>query len=303
MSILKSPKVITIVGPTASGKTSLSIALAKQFNGEIISADSRQVYRGMDLGTGKVTVEETGGIPHHLIDIADPVTDIYTAAEFKSDASKVLSEIHARGSLPIIAGGTFFYIDVLKGDMSIPSVPPNQILRQELEVKSPEELTTILQGLDQASAARIDISNPRRLVRAIEIATALGHVPPTNTLLSPYEFLTLGIDIDLETLLPRIITRLHERLELGMIEEVERLHLAGVSWEKMDSFGLEYRYIARYLQGFLTLEAMTEELAIKIRQFAKRQLTWLKRDKNIIWLPFPTNITVATDIVDTFLKQ
>ncbi len=279
----KTPLII-IVGPTASGKTSLSIALAKRFDGEVISADSRQVYHGLDLGSGKVTKEEMGGIPHHLLDIADP-TDVYTAADFTRDAREAISTITANHHLPIIAGGTFFYIDSLLGRISLPEVLPNATLRAELELLDTETLFERLRQLDPRRADTVDTANPRRLIRAIEIATALGSVPEVTTAIdSPYRTLTLGITIDTETLHHNIHVRLIERLEAGMMREVETLLQNGVTCERLEALGLEYRYISRHLAGQLDCETMGRELETKIRQFAKRQYTWLKRDTSIIWI-------------------
>jgi tRNA dimethylallyltransferase len=303
MESTKQPSAIAIVGPTASGKTSLSITLASHFGGEVISADSRQVYRGMDLGSGKVTPEEMAGIPHHLLDVADPATDIYTAADFYRDGAVALATISSRDKLPIVAGGTFFYLDLLQGKMGTAPVPPNPKLRRELEALSLEQLQTRLQATDAMRADTIDMDNPRRLVRALEIVDALGTVPEVTPAASPYRWLTLGIDIDLDTLFPRIKQRLEERFDAGMIDEVISLHQSGVSYERLESFGLEYRYIAKYLQGELPLDEMKDILATKIRQFAKRQLTWLKRDKSIIWLPFPVSTEVAIKHVEDFLAH
>jgi len=296
------PPAIAIVGPTASGKTALSIALAKEFDGEVISADSRQVYRGMDIGTAKVTIEEMEGIPHHLLDICDP-QNTYTAVDFVRDANEALSEITSKEKLPIIAGGTFFYLDLLMGKMSTPEVPPNPKLRTELEKQSNKVLVQKLAVLDPVRARDIDSNNSRRLIRAIEIATALGKVPANKPRESPYRWLTLGIDIPLSTLEDRIKQRVITRLEAGMIEEVQRLHIEGVSYQRLDSFGLEYRYIGRYLQGIINKETMIEELIIKTRQFAKRQKTWLKRDDTIQWLTFPVDETRAIKVVKKFLDQ
>lgn len=294
------PPAIAIVGPTASGKTALSITLAKEFSGEVISVDSRQVYLGMDIGTAKVTKEEMDGIPHHLLDICDP-KDTYTAMDFVHDANIALKDISKRDKLPIIAGGTFFYLDLLKGKMSAPEVEPNDTLRAELENLSNEELFARLKALDEDRANSIDAQNPRRLVRAIEIATALGKVPASTPQISDYRWLTLGIDIPLSTLKERIRERVLSRLEKDMIEEVERLHKEGITYKKLDSFGLEYRYIAKYLQGIITKEVMIEELVVKTRQFAKRQKTWLKRDKDIIWLEHPVDAQKAIELVQNFL--
>jgi tRNA dimethylallyltransferase len=298
----KKPPAIAIVGPTASGKTALSIALAQTFSGEIISADSRQVYRGMDIGTAKVTPEEMAGIPHHLLDVAHP-NDTYTAADFVRAASEALTAITARGKLPIIAGGTFFYLDFLRGNVSAPPVPPNPLLRSELETLTIEQLLDKIRVLDPNRANALDTHNPRRLVRAIEIATALGTVPPIKPKSSPYRWLTLGIDISLDVLEERIRQRVFSRIDNGMIEEVEQLHANGISYERLDTFGLEYRYIARYLQRLLDKDTMVQEIITKTRQFAKRQKTWLKRDQSIQWIQFPVDTQRAITLVRDFLKE
>lgn len=291
--------IIVIVGPTASGKTSLSIELAKKFNGEVISADSRQVYRGLDLGTGKVTQEEMRGIPHHLLDVADP-REQYTAHDFVRDASKAISDITSRGCLPIIAGGTFLYIDALLGRFSMPEVSPNHELRQKLEMLTTEKLFEMLKEKDATRAEHIDRANRRRLIRALEVIEALGTVPAPRTDES-HNVLTLGIAIDRDTLHHNIHTRLIERLKNGMIEEVEKLHACGLSYERMDELGLEYRYIAKFLQGEISREKMIELIDTKSRQFAKRQMTWLKRDKTIHWVQ-KNDFEQILKLVDDFLK-
>jgi len=278
------PKILVIVGPTASGKTGLAIELAKQFDGEVISADSRQVYRGLDIGSAKVTRGEMDGIPHHLLDVADP-TEVYTAADFKRDAEVALTDILSRGKLPIICGGTFFYIDALLRKVNLPAVPPDPILRADLEEKSAAELLVILAKLDPDRAASAEKENPRRLIRAIEIAKSLGHVPNTQPHDCPYDVLAFGLQVDMDTHGELLRKRIVERLEVGMIEEVQNLLEKGVTHERLEKLGLEYRYISRYLQGKIEYNTMIEELTIKSRQFAKRQLTWLKRDKSIHWFP------------------
>ena len=296
----KQPLII-IVGPTASGKTSLSIKIAKEFNGEVISADSRQVYHGLDLGSGKVTPAEMDGISHHLLDVADPTT-VYTAADFKRDATAAIVDITNRSHLPIIAGGTFFYIDTLLGTMSIPAVPPDEELRAELETKTTTELFALLLNLDPVRARTIDKDNPRRLVRAIEVASALGSVPTHTETESPYRTLKIGIEIAKDALHHNIHIRLLERLEAGMMREVEGLLKSGVTHERLESFGLEYRYLSRYLRGLITYDHMVTELETKIRQFAKRQLTWLKRDTSITWVD-PKNTHSVFDLTRTFLSK
>jgi tRNA dimethylallyltransferase len=281
------PCIITIVGPTASGKSTLAIDLALALGGEVISADSRQVYRGMDIGTGKVTPEETRGVPHHLLNIADPVTDTYTATDFKHDAEAAITDIVSRGTVPIICGGTFFYLDVLRGKMQPAPVPPNPPLRAELEALPLPALLEHLHSIDQRRATTIDTKNPRRLIRAIEIATALGHVPEPIVTDSPYEWKMFGIEITPETLRTRIASRLDERLTAGMTHEVADLRTQGVSDDRLISFGLEYRFITEHLRGDYDYETMRTKLYYAICQYAKRQRTWLRRDDTITWLPFP----------------
>ncbi len=291
--------LIIIVGPTASGKTSLSVKIAKTYQGEVISADSRQVYRGMDLGTGKVTKAEMGDIPHHLLDVADPM-NTYTASDFVHDAKAAITDIATRQHLPIIAGGTFFYIDSLLGRISLPQVPPNEEFREELLTLDTDTLFIRLKALDPVRASTIDRDNPHRLIRAIEIATALGHVPPVTATDTPYHPLTLGITIDKDTLHHNIHVRLMERLEAGMVAEVENLIASGITHDRLEAFGLEYRYIGRYLRGLIKYDTMITEIETKTRQFAKRQYTWLKRDSSIIWVD-PTDFVSIIGHIDTFL--
>ncbi len=280
-------RIITIVGPTASGKSALAIDLALALGGEVISADSRQVYRGMDIGTGKVTPKETRGVPHHLLNIAGPVTDTYTATDFKHDAKAAVTDILSRGKVPIICGGTFFYLDILRGKMQPAPVSPNPALRAELETLPLAALNERLYALDPRRASTVDTQNPRRLIRAIEIATALGHVPEPVVTDSPYEWAIFGIEIAPETLRTRIATRLDERLAAGMIHEVTTLRNQGVNDERLISFGLEYRFITEHLRGDYDYETMRTKLYHAICQYAKRQRTWLRRDDTITWLPFP----------------
>ncbi len=295
---MSKPLVLTIVGPTASGKTSLAISIAKAFRGEVISADSRQVYRGLDLGTGKVTPAEMDGIPHHLLDVADPMTT-YTVTDFVTAARKAITEIHDRKHLPIIAGGTFFYLDALLGRHSAAPVPPNSTLRAALADKSLPELYAILLKLDPSYAQIVDKDNPRRLLRAIEIATTLGSVPPPHQT-NPYQVLTLGIQLDQATLHQNIWTRLETRLTAGMVEEVDSLLAAGVSHERLEALGLEYRYISRYRRQLIDFDTMKQLIFVKTKQFGKRQYTWLKRDETIVWVDPTDEVTIHT-LVQNFL--
>lgn len=294
-------KAIAIVGPTASGKTSLAIEVAKYFNGEIVSADSRQVYRGLDIGTGKVTVEEMDGITHHLLDVADPMTN-YNAAEFELDATAAILDITSRNKLPIVAGGTFFYLDMLRGKHQVAAVPPNEEFRQSLQHCTLEELNQRLEEQDPDRARVIDKHNRPRIVRALEIISELGHVPPTRPSESAYEWLVIGIDESKLRLHKNIQERLMKRLDDGMVKEAQDLHTAGLSYERMHALGLEYRYMAMYLQQEIKYEEMVELIETKSRQYAKRQMTWLKRDKEIEWFKL-TDKTHILKRVEDFLHH
>lgn len=293
------PKVIAIVGQTATGKTALSIKLAHKFNGEIISADSRQVYQGMDIGTGKVTEVEMQGVPHHLLDIANP-NEVYTAADFKRDAEMAIEDILKRGKLPIIVGGTYFYIQLLRGELQSAPVAPNKEFRKSLEEFTNAELFEKLKTLDLARAETIDADNRRRLIRALEIVNSLGVVPQTKKIESDYDWLLIGTKIDKTELHQKISLRLEQRLKEGMVAEAEKLHAEGVSFERMDALGLEYRYLAKYLKHEINEEELFTQLETKIKQFAKRQLTWLKRDQDIKWFK-PQAETEINALVENFL--
>ena len=274
-------KVITLVGPTAVGKTGFSVRLAKDIGGEIISADSRQAYRGLNIGTGKVTAEEMQGMPHHMLDVADP-SHTFTAADFVKEGRAAIAAIAARGRVPIIVGGTGFYIDALLGKVILADVPANERLRDELRHKNAEELMAMLQTLDPERARTIDAKNRVRLVRALEIATELGFVPmqEPHTL---YETLWIGLRLPSEELKQNIHTRLLARLQENMLEEAKQLHEEGLSWERMYELGLEYRSMAYHLTGTISYEEMLAQLEKEIVRYAKRQMTWFKRNKEINW--------------------
>ncbi|MFA6416540.1 MAG: tRNA (adenosine(37)-N6)-dimethylallyltransferase MiaA [Candidatus Paceibacterota bacterium] len=279
------PKIIAILGPTASGKSDLAVWLAKKLDGEVVSADSRQVYRGMDIGTGKVTKKEMAGVPHHLLDVADP-KKVFSVDQYQKLAAKAIADILKREKMPIICGGTGFYIDALIDGQVLPAVAPDKKLRATLAKKSVTELFTILKKLDPKRAKTIDPKNPVRLIRAIEIATALGSVPSIKKE-SKYEVLKIGLNPEPAVLQQRIHLRLIKRLKQGMLAEVKKLHDQGVSWKRLEAFGLEYRYLALFLQGNPpaggTKPEMLEQLEKEINHYAKRQMTWFKRDKKIKW--------------------
>jgi len=279
---VQKPKVIAVVGPTASGKTSLGIFLAQRVGGEVISADSRQVYTGLDIGTGKVTKAETKGIPHHLIDVVSPKKQ-FTVDDFVKKAEKAHSNILQNDRMTIVVGGTGLYVDVFVGRMSYPNVPPNPKLRQQLDTKDARALFTLLQKLDPERAATIEQGNKRRLIRAIEIAKAIGKSPPPNPT-PKYDVLWLGLNPGKDKLATNIRKRLKARLKVGMVAEAKRLHKAGVSYKRMDELGLEYRYLSALLQHKLSKKEFETELERAIQKYAKRQLTWFKRNKNIHWV-------------------
>lgn len=282
----KTNRVVVILGPTASGKSDLAVALARKFNGEVISADSRQVYKGLDIGSGKITKPEMKGIPHHLLSVASP-KNVFTAERFKRLGKTALKKIFAKNKLPIIAGGTGLYIDSLIYDLDFPKVPPQKKLRAELEKLSTEKLFVKLVKLDETFAKQIDRHNRRRLIRAIEIIETTGKPIPPIVKKSPYDILKIGIKISPEKLKANIKKRLEKRLRIGIIAEVKKLHKNGLSWKRLDDLGLEYRYIARYLRGLINYEEMEENILRESYQYAKRQMTWFKKDKNIIWIDPP----------------
>ncbi len=271
-------KTIVVMGPTASGKSDLAIALAQKYDGEIISADSRQVYRGMDIGTGKVTKTEQKLARHWLLDVASPKRS-YNVTHFVRDAKKAIADIRKRGKIPIICGGTGFWIQALLENNTFPAVKPNPKLRKELGLLSTEELFRQLKKKDPARAKTIDAKNKIRLIRALEICATLGTVP---TLPQSYQgetkgYLLIVLNPAQETLWGKIAVRLEKRLKKGMIAEVQKLRTEGISWKRLESFGLEYKYVSLYLQKKISRLEMKERLEFEIRHYAKRQLTWLRR--------------------------
>ena len=276
------PKVIVIGGPTATGKTDIAIELALLFNGEIINADSRQVYTGLDIGSAKVTKEEMKGVPHHLLDIANPATEVFSVAEFKKEAQIVIEDILHRKKIPIICGGTGFYIDTLVYNQHLPEIKANEILRKELETYNTEELYRMINDRDPRRAQDIDPHNKVRLIRSLEIIDALGEVPETSTE-SIYDLLYVCLELDKETHIKYIEKRINSRMEQGMLNEVISLHKQGVSYETLERFGLEYRCLAYILQGKMSPKDALHELFVRTKKFVKRQYTWFRKNKDILW--------------------
>lgn len=308
-------KILVILGPTSSGKSDIAIKLAKKFNGEIISADSRQIFRGMDIGTGKVGRDKkslalrnsessargrkktsfnlekayfSSAIPHYMIDIASPRTN-FNVAKFKKQAEKIIEDILQRGKLPIICGGTGFWIKAIVDDVNFPQVKPDWKLREKLEKQSAEKLFSMLKKLDPARAKNIDRKNKVRLIRAIEICKAIGRVPELKTTryklkATNCDFLQIGPKLSKKKLHRNIEKRVPARFKQGMIEEVKKLHEQGLSWKKIQSFGLAYFWIPLYLQNNISKIELVEKVIQVEKNYAKRQMTWFKRDKRIKWL-------------------
>ncbi len=272
----KQHHIYVVAGPTASGKSDFAVKLAKECNGEIISADSRQIYKGLDIGTGKITKEEMEGIPHYMLDIYDIEKD-FSVTEYKRLATPILLDILARGKTPIVCGGTGQYIDTLIFDTAIPEVPPHKKLREALEMKSTEELFEELNIKDSTRAQNIDKHNRVRLVRALEIIDALGFVPQQDEPGLLYETSLYLMSPSRDTLRTRITKRLEKRLTEGMVDEVKSVTQKGYTSDNMKKFGLEYVTVGKYLEGKLTEEEMKIELINKSMQYAKRQETWNKK--------------------------
>ncbi len=269
----KRHKILIIAGPTASGKSARAVEEALKRGGEVISVDSRQVYRGLDIGTEKISQGEMGGVPHHLIDIRD-ATEPYSAGDFVHDAEHLIEEIASRGKLPILAGGTHFYFDaLLKG---LPQIPMSEALRVELEELSSEELYARIAVLDPRRARELDPQNRRRLIRALEMAALHGKVPERATAVPRYDAEWLLIEPSKEELRERIDTRLKAALARGLLEEARRVR-AEVGAARLNELGLEYRVVGEYLRGERTQESLLPTLSSKLWQYARRQKAWLRK--------------------------
>lgn len=278
--------IIVIVGPTASGKTGLAVELARRLGGEIISADSRQVYKGLDIGTEKVTRREMRGVPHHCIDIASPKR-AFSAAQWVTHAQKAIDTIVKKNKIPIIAGGTGFYIDALVYGTDFPAVKPDATLRKTLEKKAPQELLVMLKKLDPARAKTVEQKNPRRLIRAIEIATTLGKVPTLKKHVPRYDVTWIGLDPGHTELEARIESRLKKTLKRGLVAETKKIRASGLSWKRINELGLEYRIVASFLRDEINRTTLETLLVRELKKYVKRQRTWFKRNKEIPWFTNP----------------
>jgi len=287
-------KIIIITGPTASGKTAFGVACARAFTGEIVSADSRQIYRGMDLGTGK-DINEYGDIPYHLIDIA-PAGYKYNLFEYLRDAREAIRDIDNRGRMPIVVGGTGMYVEALLNGLELPEVPTNPELRAELRHKSLDELAQILASMKTLHNST-DIDTAKRAIRAIEIATYYREHPEAASKAVPHPVdnaVVIGIDIPRDDRRRRISHRLRARIDSGMIDEVRRLLDSGIHPDDLIYYGLEYKFLTEYIIGQLSFDEMIKKLEIAIHQFAKRQMTWFRgmerRGHRIHWIPYDTPV-------------
>ena len=296
-------KTIIVLGPTATGKTKLAVRLARKFNGEIISADSRQVYRGLNIGSGKDIVEYED-IPYHMIDIVDPTED-YNLMRFRGDVPEIIMGIDSRGNIPIIAGGSALYINAILSEYSLSGGAPIPDFRESMKSLETKEILEMLKNESEAAYNSInDQNNRNRIIRYLEktknIDRQMDPLPFTP------ECLLIGVFFDRKDVHSMIEKRLDLRLKGGMIEEVEELYNKGISWEKLEFFGLEYRYVACYLQGKLSFMEMRKQLLEKIRQFAKRQDIWFRKmereGKAIYWVKEGDPIQ-ADALVDAFLRN
>ncbi len=294
------PKLIVIAGTNASGKSGLGIELAARYGGEVVSADSRQVFRGLDLGSGKITPEETKGVPHHLIDVVD-AGEFYSMADFQKQAYEAIDGIIGRGKIPFLVGGTGLYVASVADGYVMSDRMPDLGYRNELEKRTTEELYTMLRQI--VPDTDVDPRNRNRVMRVLEKIHDGDDITPSKE--PRYETLRLGVTWDRDILRQRIDERLDRRLEQGMIEEVKGLLDSGVSETFMIKLGLEYKFITQYLKGeYSSLEEMKELLATAIKQFAKRQMTWFRRDSAIHWLDMTADpVREACEHIDAFLEK
>lgn len=297
---MSKPKVVAVVGTNASGKSALGIRLAKQFEGEIISADSRQVFRGLDLGSGKVTTEEMQGVPHYLIDVREP-GEFFSMADFQKMSYEKIEEIRARKHLPMIVGGTGLYVDSVLDGYQLSDQEPDLAYRAELEKLTTPALYAKLVTL--VPDVNVEKNNRNRVMRMLERIHDGDNVVPSKQ--ARYDSLRLGVSWERDVLAKRIDERIRMRLEQGMIEEVQELLDSGVSQDFLLGLGLEYRYITQYLIGEIPdRDDMLAQLAHAIKKFAKRQMTWFRRNPDIIWLDMQGDAYAqACDEIEKFLKQ
>jgi|SRR3989344_3750681 len=298
-------KILVIVGPTASGKSELAVSLAKRYHGEIISADSRQVYKFLDVGSNKVPGNWTKDIyvykkiPHYCIDFVHPKKN-FTVAEYKDHANEAIKNITAREKLPILVGGTGFYISAVVDGISLPEVPPNAALRKKLEKKSVAELFRLLQKKDPARAKTIDPHNPRRLIRALEIIAATGRKVPKFSQKNSYNSLVMGIKREDSEIKKRIESMVQRMMKTGLLREVRKLRKLGISKKRIYELGFEYSSALECIEKKISKKDLPLILAKENWSYVKRQMTWFKKDKRIHWIK---NSIEADTLVKTFLNK
>jgi len=277
-------KLIVILGPTGSGKSDLAIKLAKQFKGEIVSADSRQIYKEMDIGTAKVTKKEMQGIPHYLIDIVKPNQD-FSLAQFKKKAVAQIKEIQKKGRVPFLVGGTMLYIQSIVDNLQIPEVKPDKKLRTKLENKTNQELYNQLKKLDPKALEVIDVNNQRRLIRALEVCLSTGQPFSQQKQKGPalFDILQIGLRPDKQVLDKKISQRADKMIKAGLIKEVEKL-IKKYGTKPYSMSGIGYQEIIPYLEKKISLNESKELIKIHTRQYARSQMSWFKRDKRIHWI-------------------
>ena len=297
--MLQKPKLIVIAGTNASGKSGLGVELARRFDGEIVSADSRQVFRGYDLGSGKITPEEMRGVPHHLIDICDS-NEFFSMHDFQRLAYRAIDDILGRGRVPFLVGGTGLYIASVTEGYGMSDRAPDLAYRDELEKKATPELYAML--VDLVPDVEVDARNRNRVMRMLEKIHDGDDLRPQNQ--PRYDCLKLGVTWDRQTLKARIDERLERRMRQGMVDEVRGLLAGGASVEFMKKLGLEYRFITQYITGEIeTEQEMCEQLSLAIKRFAKRQMTWFRRDREIHWLDMGGDpLAEAEELIRNFLQ-
>ncbi len=296
---MSNKKVVVILGPTAVGKSDMAVFLAKKYRGEVISADSRQVYKGLDIGTEKITKKEMASIPHHLLDIEDP-KKTFNANKFLKISKQKIKDILKRGNLPIICGGTGFYINLLTENIELLSVKPNKRLRKILGTKKIEELVLDLKNKDPEAFKKIDIKNKIKVIRALEIIEELGKFEDVKKGKKEFDFIKIGLDTESDILKSKIKIRLEKRIKKGLVKEVKKLYENGLSFEKLESFGLEYRYVSKFIKKEISKEELLRTLETEIWHYAKRQRTWFKRDKEIKWFKPEEKEKIEKEVFDFF---
>jgi len=291
-------KLVVLLGPTAAGKSRLAVKLARRFQGEIVSADSRQIYQGLDIGTGKITAGEMEGIPHYLLGIVSP-KEQFDVVQYQEKAYQAIEAILQRNHLPFLIGGSPFYLDAVIKGWQFPWAKADPDLRKKLVRQPLEKLLKVLADLDPLYFQKAEKTNKRRIIRAIEIASQLGRVPPRESY-PRFQTLILGLQVPFPQLKEQIAQRQEKLFHQGIVEEVANLHRQGLSWKRLEEFGLEYQWVSSYLQGKETEGEMKKKLQRAVEKFAKRQLTWFKKNPNIHWVQ---RAGEAQSLIQQFLEK